>query len=164
MRILKVAVACIISIVSASELRSLEGNMNYIAQENKINGALKKSDSDSDNHLAQLVTTALAGAPPGEIAEPGVVKGVTKEGDLTTTNGHTYKNYQYFWKHVCAFTKWIPTNQYLHAGKLYKAEEMTLERFGFIGTDKKCFWGMVGVKWITPLKVEQIPKYVQPTS
>ena len=33
---------------------------------------------------------------------------------------------------------------------------MTLERFGFIGTDKKCFWGMVGVKWITPLKVEQI--------
>ena len=34
---------------------------------------------------------------------------------------------------------------------------MTLERFGFIGTDKKCFWGMVGVKWITPLKVEQIP-------
>ena len=33
---------------------------------------------------------------------------------------------------------------------------MTLERFGFIGTDKKCFWGMVGVKWITPLKVEQM--------
>ena len=33
---------------------------------------------------------------------------------------------------------------------------MTLERFGFIGTDKKCFWGMVGVKWITPLKVEQL--------
>jgi len=39
---------------------------------------------------------------------------------------------------------------------MYNAEEMTLERFGFIGTDKKCFWGMVGVKWITPLKVEQI--------
>lgn len=33
---------------------------------------------------------------------------------------------------------------------------MTLERFGFIGTDKKCYWGMVGVKWVTPLKVDQI--------
>lgn len=33
---------------------------------------------------------------------------------------------------------------------------MTLERFGFIGMDKKCFWGMVGVDWLTPLKVHQI--------
>jgi len=33
---------------------------------------------------------------------------------------------------------------------------MTLERFGFIGMNKKCFWGMVGVDWITPLKVEQV--------
>ena len=51
MRILKVAVALIISIVSAADVKSLEGNMNYIAQENKINSALKK-DSDNDNHLA----------------------------------------------------------------------------------------------------------------
>ena len=99
-----------------------------------------------------MVTTALAGAPPGEINEPtadGAVEGAT-----TQTNGHTYKNYQYFWKFVCAFTKWIPTNQFLHANEIYKPETMTLERFGFIGNDKKCFWGMVGVKWITPLKVE----------
>ena len=33
---------------------------------------------------------------------------------------------------------------------------MTLERFGFIGMDKKCFWGMVGVDWLTPLKIQQI--------
>ena len=130
--------------------------MAYIHQEEKINDALKKMDSDGDNHLAQLVTTALAGAPPGEIAEP-VVDGATKEGGLTTTNGHTYKNYQYFWKYVCAFTKWIPTNQFLHAGNNFDPAKMTLERFGFVGTDKRCFWGMVGVKWITPLKVEQIP-------
>ena len=83
--------------------------------------------------------------------------GKTTEGALTTTNGHTYKNYQYFWKYVCAFTKWVPTNQFLHANRKYEEATMTLERFGFIGTDKKCFWGMVGVKWITPLKVEQIP-------
>ena len=82
--------------------------------------------------------------------------GKTTEGALTTTNGHTYKNYQYFWKYVCAFTKWVPTNQFLHANRKYEEATMTLERFGFIGTDKKCFWGMVGVKWITPLKVEQM--------
>ena len=110
---------------------------------------------DSDNHLAQLVTTALAGAPPGEIAEPS--PNGAKEGGTTTTNGHTYKNYQYFWKYVCAFTKWIPTNQFLFSSsQTYDPATMTLERFGFIGTDKKCFWGMVGVKWLTPLKVEQI--------
>ena len=44
----------------------------------------------------------------------------------------------------------------MHAGKDYDAKTMTLERFGFIGMDKKCFWGMVGVEWLTPLKVNQI--------
>merc|ERR1711981_1096616 len=136
----------LIGACSAAHVESLAENMNYIAQEQKVKEALKKTEADGDNHLAQLVTTALAGAPPGEINEPGKAGAV--EGGLTTTNGHTYKNYQYFWKFVCAFTKWVPTNQYLHAGKIYKAEEMTLERFGFIGTEKKCFWGMVGVKWI----------------
>lgn len=33
---------------------------------------------------------------------------------------------------------------------------MTLERFGFIGMDKKCFWGSIGVLWKRPLPVEQI--------
>ena len=110
--------------------------------------------TEVDNHLAQLVTTALAGAPPGEIAEPDHKTGT--EGKKVTTNGHTYKNYQYFWKYTCAFTKWTPTNQFLFADKTFDPATMTLERFGFIGTDKKCFYGMVGVKWLTPLKVEQM--------
>ena len=97
---------------------SLEGNRIYAKQESMINNALKKADQDGDNHLAQLVTTALAGAPPGEINEP-VVNADTVEGALTTTNGHTYRNYQYFWKFVCAFTKWVPTNQFLNAGNVY---------------------------------------------
>ena len=134
---------------------SLEGNMVYMQQEQKIDNALQKTDIDADNHLAQLLTTALAGAPEGEIIEPKALA-TTKEGELTTTNGRDYTNYQYFWKFVCAFTKWVPTNQFLFAGKKYDESIMTLERFGFIGTEKKCFWGMVGVKWITPLKVEQI--------
>ena len=80
------------------------------------------------------------------------------ENDTQMTRGHTI-NYQYFWKYACAFTKWIPTNQFLNAaatgnGPEFNAATMTLERFGFIGTNKKCYWGMVGVKWVTPLKVE----------
>ena len=77
------------------------------------------------------------------------------------TKGKTV-NYSYYWQYVCAFTKWIPTNQFLHAKKVYRNDgSMTLERFGFIGTNRECFWGMTGVKWVTPLKVEQIipPKH-----
>ena len=33
---------------------------------------------------------------------------------------------------------------------------MTLERFGFIGMDKRCFWGSIGVLWKRPLPVDQI--------
>ena len=51
----------------------------------------------------------------------------------------------------------------MHAGKDYDAKTMTLERFGFIGMDKKCFWGMIGVEWLTPLKIHQIkPGKVKP--
>ena len=47
--------------------------------------------NETDNHLDKLVTSALAGAAPGEIAEPDHKVGT--EGATTTTNGHTYKNY-----------------------------------------------------------------------
>lgn len=33
---------------------------------------------------------------------------------------------------------------------------MTLERFGFIGEAKACFWGMTGVNWTKPLRVWQL--------
>jgi len=67
------------------------------------------------------------------------------------------KNYEFKWKYACAFTKWVPTNQFIHDNQVYDQGTMTLERFGFIGMQKKCFWGMVAVKWVTPLKIEQIP-------
>ena len=93
-------ISTLIGAISSVEVSTLEGTMNT---------AFMKQPG-TDNHLAQLVTSALSGAPPGEISVPAAVKGVTKEGDKETTNGHTYKNYQYFWKFVCAFTKWTPTN------------------------------------------------------
>ena len=97
------------------------------------------------------MASALAGAKPGIINEP-VHKGSDKEMDKTVTKGKA-KNYKFHWQYVCAFTKWIPSNQFVHAGKDYVAASMTLERFGFIGMDKKCFWGMIGVEWLTPLRV-----------
>lgn len=72
-----------------------------------------------------------------------------------TTHGAT-KNYSFLWSYACAWTKWVPSNQFMNAGNAYDAANMTLERFGFIGMDKKCFWGMVGVDWVTPLKVSQV--------
>ena len=84
--------------------------------------------------MDKLVASALAGQAPGEINEPDHKKG--KEGDATTTWGHTHKTYQYFWKYTCAFTKWVPTNQFMYAeDEVYDPKSMTLERFGFIGMD-----------------------------
>ena len=127
--------------------------------------AAAHNPSESDDKLAQLISSALAGAPPGEINE-AVVKATDTEGMRQVTTGHT-KNYKFHWQYVCAFTKWTPTNQWLHAAEnggklangkpmLYDPKTMTLERFGFIGEDKKCYWGMTGVEWVTPLKVNQI--------
>ena len=60
------------------------------------------------------------------------------------------------WKHACAFTKWVPSNQFMYANLDYNADTMTLERFGFIGMDRRCFWGAIGVLWKRPLPVDQI--------
>merc|ERR550514_245600 len=118
-------------------------------------------DDTQDERLSHLMSTALAGAPPGEINEP---TGLGAENEEKFTQGKT-KNYQFRWKYACAFTKWTPTNQWMHDQEVkgaqglftnFKATDMTLERFGFIGTDRKCYWGMTAVFWVTPLKVTQI--------
>merc|ERR1712151_393507 len=115
-------------------------------------------EDQQDERLSQLLSTALAGAPPGEINEP---TGLGSENQEKFTQGKT-KNYQFRWKYACAFTKWTPTNQWMHAHNAnglftaFNPDSMTLERFGFIGTDRKCYWGMTAVFWVTPLKVTQI--------
>ena len=135
---------------------ALIGTSSAISMQADSAGALshQKEAEDADEHLSQLLTSALTGAAPGIINEP-VGKASDKENDKTVTKGAA-KNYRFHWQYACAFTKWTPTNQFIHAGKKYSATSMTLERFGFVGQDKKCFWGMVGVDWITPLKVNQI--------
>ena len=70
--------------------------------------------------------------------------------------GEEAQHYLYMWKHACAFTKWVPSNQFMYGNIDYNAETMTLERFGFIGMNKRCFWGSIGLLWKRPLPVEQI--------
>ena len=104
------------------------------------------ADTQTDDKLSTLITTALSGAKPGTITIPEH-SATDKEGETKITTG-TPLNYQFHWKYACAYTKWAPTNQYLNAGRTVDLKTMTLERFGFIGMDKKCFWGMVGVNWV----------------
>ena len=42
----------------------------------------------------------------------------------------------------------------MYANLDYNGETMTLERFGFVGMDKRCFWGNIGVLWKRPLPVD----------
>ena len=114
------------------------------------------STDPTSDHLSQLVTSALASAPPGIIAMRES-KPTDKENETDITHGVSYENYSFKWKYACAFTKWVPSNQFINNGLRYESASMTLERFGFIGMEKKCFWGMIGVYWKTPLKIKQIP-------
>lgn len=75
--------------------------------------AAAHTPSESDDKLAQLISSALAGAPPGEINEVDETKVQNVEGRREVTTGKT-KNYKFHWQYVCAFTKWTPTNQWLH--------------------------------------------------
>ena len=87
-------------------------------------------DNDDDD-LQHIIGNMFAGGPPGEIAEPST-KGA-REGHKTRTFGHTYLNYQFYWKFVCSFTRWIPSDQFLGANMEFDPYSMTLERFGVVG-------------------------------
>lgn len=86
--------------------------------------------------------------------------GMKREGMYhNTTRNDGDQAYTYMWKWQCAFTKWTPSNQYYvekpTTDFTAANSEITLERFGFIGHDKKCYWGLFGVMWIKPLPVWQ---------
>jgi len=114
------------------------------------------SEFKAELKIQGLVADALKnGGTPYTITVPKASP-TDKEGEEKLAQPSKAPNYRFDWKYVCAFTKWTPSNQFMHAGKKYNPKSMTLARFGFVGTDKSCFWGMTGVHWITPLKVDQI--------
>ena len=100
----------------------------------------------------QMLTNAASG---GAFLD-GCYMNTTRSQDRNERTGEEAQSYLYMWKHACAFTKWVPSNQFMYSNLDYDADTMTLERFGFIGMDKRCFWGSIGVLWKRPLPVEQI--------
>lgn len=100
--------------------------------------------------------TQLTQAATGGAFLDGCYMNTTRIEKRREDMGHEAQNYLYMWKHVCAYTRWIPSNQFMYSGLDYDDSTMTLERFGFIGIDRKCFWGSIGVIWKRPLPVEQI--------
>ena len=134
---MKIKTLCALLLSSAAALEVESGV--HIPQSNR------EDPNPEDDNLSTVLSTALAGAKPGVIKEPTAGKG-DKEGDKQVTVGLT-KNYKFHWKYACAFTKWVPSNQFLHAGQNYNPATMTLERFGFIGMDLKCEWSLIGSFW-----------------
>ena len=86
----------------------------------------------------------------------GCYMNTTRSQQRNEATGEEAQAYLYMWKHACAFTRWVPSNQFMYSNLDYDESTMTLERFGFIGMDKRCFWGSIGVLWKRPLPVEQI--------
>ena len=86
----------------------------------------------------------------------GCYMNTTRKEGRNEQTGEEAQHYLYMWKHACAFTKWVPSNQFMYSNLDYNDQTMTLERFGFIGMDKRCFWGAIGVLWKRPLPVQQI--------
>jgi len=95
------------------------------------------------------------GGKPYEITVPKVLK-TDKDGDKKAGVKSKAPNYKFDWEMVCEYKKWTPSNQFINAGKTYDEKTMILSRFGMIGSAKTCFWGMTGVHWLKPLKVDQI--------
>ena len=140
-------------------------------REELLSNSVIKAFAFNMNPPRLMNTTLPKGANGQECPSPGVkltnetsggafldgcYYNTTRGESRNETTGVEAKDYLYMWKHSCAFTKWVPSNQFMYTGLDYDENTMTLERFGFIGMDKRCFWGNIGVLWKRPLPVEQI--------
>lgn len=113
------------------------------------------NDSVAINDLPESAGTHLTAEATGNAFQEGWY--------YNTTRIEEKQSYLYMWRHACAFTKWIPSNQFLHANEVFNPDSMTLERFGLIGVDKRCYWGCIGVLWKRPLPLwEILPNETQP--
>jgi hypothetical protein len=147
MKFLQIAAA--LALASATEVVPEETNEVEVETEA---GEVKEQQ---DTHLAQLVIQAIKGTDPRVIPKP---RGISKTnanliGRRTRTSN---LGYTYHWQWVCEYMTWTPTNQFIFDHRSFDPKTMTLHRFGMIGWNKDCYWGMTGVKWIQPLQVNQI--------
>ena len=143
--------AALLAVASAVEMEEAEIPMDVAEVEVEEH----EEKPQQDTHLAQLVIQAIKGTDPRVIPKP---RGLSKTdgsliGQRTTTSN---LGYTYHWQWVCEYMTWTPTNQFIFDHRTFDPKTMTLHRFGMIGWNKDCFWGMTGVMWIQPLQVNQI--------
>ena len=70
---------------------------------------------------------------------------------FNTTRIDLNQHYVYMWQVACSYQRYSPTNQFLYAG--LKRKDLDFSRFGLIGYDKDCFFGLIGVMWRQPVPV-----------
>jgi hypothetical protein len=64
--------------------------------------------------LEELIKDALVGVKPYTINEP-VGKNSDKVGQTQVTTGKA-PHYKFKWRYACAFSKWVPSNQFINSG------------------------------------------------
>lgn len=132
---------------------------------------------EKEQQLAQSFVSAFALHPPEIIKEPngkflgatyltanstggaftdGYYMNTTRIEGKDMLTGQQAQEFLYMWKNGCTYTKWVPSNQFVYSGLDYNENTMTLERFGFIGMDKECYFGSIGMLWKFPLLSEMI--------
>ena len=154
-------VATLLAVASATQIEEVEMPQDIAEVEVEVETELTEGEvgDQKDTHLAQLVIQAIKGTSPRMIPKP---RGLSKtngalQGKRTTTSN---LGYTYHWQWVCEFMTWTPTNQFIFDHRTFDPKTMTLHRFGMIGWNKDCYWGMTGVMWIQPLQVNQIKPHV----
>ena len=157
MRVLTAMIALLATMTSAVELAS------------------KLDPAEDKMGLTQLLTSAMSKVNPKIMVVPAETEAgeylnftysvrneTTGTDDLKFIDGHYHNTtrrtkeqfYTYMWKHACAFSKWVPTNQLLASGETNWANK-DFSRFGFVGMNPVCYWGLIAVLWQKPLPVAQ---------
>lgn len=93
--------------------------------------AVEQEQSSRESEMNQIMSEHVNNLDPRVIVmpEPGFQGGtpLTYEGSggafdnglyyNTTRIEENHQYYKYMWKHACAYTKWTPSNQFLHANQ-----------------------------------------------
>ena len=61
----------------------------------------------------------LTWAATGKAFLDGCYKNTTRSTKRNEATGEEAQHYLYMWRHACAFTKWVPSNQFMYANLDY---------------------------------------------
>ena len=147
-RITQVVVACcLVAYIGAARVNQAMAN----------NAALSKAQLEKklDTKMTQMLSkkypypiTMPKENEKGVYLNEEMTNGAFYEGWYQNTTRLTKRHHYFFqWRLACAWMKWTPSNQIIAAKKhlTEKNSTMRLGRYGIIGWDQQCFWGLIGV-------------------